>query len=729
MAQETQQRKGFKLEIPLDASGIEDFKPDMAVRVLLVDRAGKMYSQVTKLNDKGSGLATFEFRENPGSLRLLMGPESASDEELKGLQTISLQLPVNRVTERILRLEPVIISPYYWWWWHWWCRTFTITGRVVCPDGSPVPGANVCAYDVDWFWWWSSKSLVKCATTDATGSFSMTFKWCCGFWPWWWWSRRYWQLEPKLIELIGPQIQRIPKLRGIPSPQSEPDFRMFERLIGEEGSAANLSSPETALTHLDELRTALVKRLPASVELERLRIWPWWPFYPWLDCTPDIIFKVTQSCEGVQKVIIDESIFDTRANIPTSLNVTLVAEDACCIPPDDTPEGNCMVISQACSTLLANIGGNPGAPASPVGFANPAVIADSGDRPFAGNVPISGLFGDTAGVDYYEFEWALNPAGPWNTMPPAAAGGFTRWYWENVPPATAGPEDWHPVGFSFASISGRNVVESREHFEANNSPLSWGLTRFWVSNRDLLMQWLTENNFSDGTYYLRVKGWDLVAGNLANPRVLPLCGTEDDNYVTLRIDNRLDPDPGHVPPGTLTHPCGSGTVHTCTLEPDTDFLAVKLIRDGSEINIAACGNEKIQGGDILRIDFIADDPHNHLAYYTLSAIYAENLAVDLLDLGGTLTPLGGAPVPAAVQVGPNYGTPVYGPGSTALSQGATAPVWRGGAIRLEVSAADAFPETCCYQLELIAHKRTIVSCDYSLWGHSNKSTYALGITV
>jgi hypothetical protein len=165
------------------------------------------------------------------------------------------------------------------------------------------------------------------------------------------------------------------------------------------------------------------------------------------------------------------------------------------------------------------------------------------------------------------------------------------------------------------------------------------------------------------------------------------------------------------------------------LEPDTDFLAVKLIRGGTEINIASCGNERVQPGDILRVDFIADDPHNHLAYYTLNAIYAENLAVDLLALGGTLTPLGGASVPAAAQVGPNYGTPVYGPGTTALSQGAASPVWRGGAIRLEVPAEDAFPQTCCYQLELIAHKRTIVSCDYSLWGHANKSTYALGITV
>ncbi|MGZ4971624.1 MAG: hypothetical protein ACXWDN_02605, partial [Limisphaerales bacterium] len=48
-------------------------------------------------------------------------------------------------------------------------------------------------------------------------------------------------------------------------------------------------------------------------------------------------------------------------------------------------------------------------------------------------------------------------------------------------------------------------------------------------------------------------------------------------------------------------------------------------------------------------------PDGHLSYYTLIATYGENLFVDLLSLpGATLTPLGGAVVPPAVQVGPTY---------------------------------------------------------------------------
>jgi hypothetical protein len=731
---EIEKCNGFKLEVPLDASGIKDFKPDLAIKVMLVDRKEKTYSTVTQLSKDGKGLATFEFPKNPGTLRLVLGPEKATEEELLGLQTINLDIPVHKVVGAELKLKPILIPPYYWDWWHWWCRTFTITGRVLCPDGSPVPGATVCAYDVDWFWWWSSRQQVGCDTTDATGSFEITFRWCCGFWPWWWWRRRFWQIEPPLTDLIIPVLQRDPKLRRLPSPEPKPDFGIFEQLLAED--VTHLPTTKAALANLDELRGRLLKRIPVVAELERLHIWPWWPWRPWWDCTPDITFKVTQNCMGQEKVIVNEGVWDTRWNIPTPLNVTLTASgEACCIPvctdPQECPEGNCMVFSQACDTPAFNIGGNPGAPAAPVGYVNPGVAADHGDIPFAKGVPIYGVFGDAAGVDYYEFEWSQNPAGPWNPMPPAAAGGFTRWYWEEVPPPGAGPEDWHPVSFNFVPISGsgRNVVESREHFEANNDPLSWGMTRFWVYNRDLLMRWLTENNFSDGTYYLRVKGWNLVGGNLANERILPLCGTEENNYIVLTIDNRLDPDPGHVPPATLGHPCGAGTVHICTLEPDTDFLAVKIIRGGAEIDIAACGNEKIQEGDTLRIDFVAHDPAGHLSYYTLRAIYRENLAVDLLSLGAPV-PLGGGPVPAAAQVGPNYGTPQpgYPLPSTALNQGAVAPVWQGGAMRLEVPAMSAFPETCCYQLELIAHKRTIVDCSYSLWNHINRSTYAIGIT-
>jgi hypothetical protein len=51
---------------------------------------------------------------------------------------------------------------------------------------------------------------------------------------------------------------------------------------------------------------------------------------------------------------------------------------------------------------------------------------------------------------------------------------------------------------------------------------------------------------------------------------------------------------------------------------------------------------------------------------------------------------------------------------------ATRPIWNGGAISIRARAADVFPITCSYQLELRAYKRTIVSCDHN-WPHRNLS--------
>ena len=740
----------YRLAVPLDASAIENFKPETGVKVGLQDRSGKVHSQVVRLDAKGHGVATFNFQEHPGALRLIVGPENASDEELTGLQTLSTNVQTRQWESRTeLQLSPIRITPYYWWWWLRWCRTFTINGRVLCPDGSPVPGAVVCAYDVDWWWWWLSQQQVgNCATTDATGSFSISFRWCCGWWPWGWWRYRYWQYEPILAEHILPILQRDPTLGKLRLPSPTPNLSIFENLLRDDSrlarplrsatqaettsrfasQAANrrasLTSNPTNIdpSALASLRDKLVARLPAAPELERLRLWPWWPWEPWWDCTPDIIFKVTQDCVEPNKVIVDENVWQTRWDIPTNLNVTLTATDACCIPicnqPSDCPEGDCLVISQACDDPVSNIGGNIDAiAATPVGYVNPGAVSAYGDRPFAEQVPISGVFGSGASVDYYEFEWATNLLGPWNPMPPAAAGNFSRQYWG--PQLPAGPVGWYWVPFSFTPISGRNVVETREHFEAANGVGTWGVSRFWVYNVDLLMDWLPKNSFADGTYYLHVRGWDLVAGNLTNDRILPMCDTEEENYIVLTIDNRTtDGSDGHPAPNTPGHPCGSGTVHLCTMEPDTDIVNVTI---GGQV-VGPCTNVQASPGSPLVVDFYAYDPDGHLAEYSLIATYGENLYTDLISLADSIVSLGGTAVPAAgLQVGPDYGA--------ALGQAATSPIWRGGAVRLTINDSSlAFPEPCCYQLELRAYKRTIVGC-YDGFGYGNLSEYSFGVNA
>jgi hypothetical protein len=738
----------YRLVVPLDAAEIPDFKPDKGVKVGVQDRSGRIQARVVNLDPKGNGVATFDFDEQPGALRLIVGPEDAADEELVGLQTITAEVhPKQWQLTNELKLTPIKITPYYWWWWWWWCRKYTINGRILCPDGSPVPGAVVCAYDVDWWWWWVSKQQVgNCATTDATGSFTINFRWCCGWWPWWWWRFHYWQYEPLLAQRILPVLQRDPSLGKLQAPSPLPDLTIFEKLLREDkrldpskgesirslassasllASASRETSRTGSLVNIDPnvlagLRDRLVERLPAAPELEKLKLWPWWPWQPWWDCSPDIIFRATQDCFEPNKVIVNETIWETRWDVPATLNVTLTATDACCIPictdPADCPEGDCMVITQACGVLVNNIGGNPGAPVNPAGYVNPGSVSAVGDRPFSDHVSIAGVFGTGAAVDYYEFEWALGIGGPWNPMPPIAAGGFTRWYWGPILPAGPLPPNWHPEGFGFTNISGRNVIESREHFEATNGAGTWGVTRFWGSNRDMLMNWLTNGTFADGTYYLRVRGWDLVGGNLTNDRILPLCDTVDDNYIVLTIDNRTtDGSDGHPAPNTLGHPCGSGTIHTCTMEPDTDIANVTI----GGVSVGPCTNVQAAPGSPLVVDFFAYDPDGHLSQYSLIATYGENLYRDLISLADSIVPIGGTGVPIAAQEGPDYGA--------ALAQGATSPIWRGGGIRLTINDSSiAFPEPCCYQLELRAYKRTIVGCHGGL-AHNNLSEYSFGV--
>jgi hypothetical protein len=718
----------FKLEVPLDASGIEDFKPEQDVKVVAQDRNGNFNSQTVKLNARGLGVATLAFDEHPGSLRLYVGPADATDEEVSGLQTIRLNISARQWLDRSeLKLSPIVIRPYYWFWWLRWCRIFTIRGLVVCPDGSPVPGAKVCAFDVDCWWMWCSKQLVGCDTTDATGAFEIKFRWCCGWWPWWWWRFRAFQIEQTLVDRILPVLQRDPTLPILPEPSPKPTLAVFDQLLAEEGVLTGPPGNIVNPAELSGLRDRLLQRLPAAPQLEQLKIWPWWPWFPWWDCTPDIIFRVTQNCEGQEKTIVNESFLDTRWNIPTTLDVTLVANDeACCVGQQDDPPGNCLVIDSACDDLVANIGGNP--PAAPGvftltdGFRTPGLPITPADRPYAGRVPIYGRFGLGASVDYYEFEWSDNDGVSWSSMPPAAAGDFKRWYYGSKL-GTADPPAWHPVDFGFSFIDGRYVVESRQHFEANNEPASWGITRLWWSQTlDLLMRWLTKGIFADGRYRLRVKSWDLAGTNLVNPSILPLCDTKDDNGIVLTLDNRVETA---GPTDLHGHDCGSGTVHTCTSEPDTEIISVKIIHaDATETDVAVCGNVPIKSTDKLQIDFVAHDPDGHLAFYTLRAHYGESLVNNLLALGGTLSPSPLAPAwaPAAAQVGPSYGI-------ARSAQGAIAPIWHGGAIRLTINNATlAFPETCCYQLRLRAFKRTIANCNDN-YPHRNRTEVSFMIEV
>jgi hypothetical protein len=707
-AEKEKEPRAYRLEIPLDASGVDEFSPDQPLKVAARLPDGSFQEQEVRLDKGGRGTAAFQFDQAPERLHVLVGPADASAEELSHLQTLSIDITRRQWQDRReLVLKPLIISSYYWHWWRIWCRTFVIRGKVVCPDGTPVVGATVCAYDIDWWFFFSSKQQVGCTTTAADGTFTITFRWCCGWWPWWWWRFRTWELDPGLVAQVQPALEKIPNFRLTSPLSNQPSLGIFNSLLGSRAGALSRTLRPEDVNILDALRPELLKQLPALPELERLRIWPWYPWWPWWDCTPDIVFKVSVDCQTPGMVVLDEGIGQTRWNISNPLSVTLVVDpNPCCrgdCPDDDCPGGECLIIDSVCGIQTNQIGGNLGAPAAPVGYALPGAVAPgtpqfNGDRPFSQTISVSKNPGPLVGWDYYEIE--VDSGSGWGPLPGGAAQGFVRAWWDGT---------FHNETFPvITNFPGHEVYEFREHrevaIETLNPGLNFGVNAFWLSNNFSTLFVLDTTKFADGAHRFRAVGWQEAGGNLVNPQVIPVCNTQQDNELVLTFDNRVITPLGH-PAG---HNCGG--VHTCTLEPDTHILSVTV--NGNLVG--ECGTVSDTSGN-LEVVFMVHDPDGHLAYYSLIATYGVNNHVDLLGLGV-------APVPLAAGTfeGPTYGE--------ALGQGATAPHWHGGTYRLTVPLNQAFPEPCCYQLELRAYKRTLPGCSGS-FDHNNLSEFTLGVGV
>jgi hypothetical protein len=721
------ERDGVRLRVPIDASHLEELREeksqDLQVVVRLAD--GQLYAETIDLDD-GAGAAEFAFDEPPDAVEAFVGPERADPEELVQSQTITVTVPGDRWIETPrVELEPIRIPPYYWDWWYRWCREFVVRGRLTCPDGSPVPGAEVCAKDVDSWLYWSSTEEVGCDTTDQHGAFEIRFRWCCGFWPWWWWQRRAWRPEPELVERVRSAVEDQPDL-SLARAETQPSLDPVADLLEDDPLPIDEPLPELDPDQLERVRTDLIDRLPDIPELRRRRVWPWAPWQPWWDCTPDLIFEATQDGD----VVLEEGIGDARWDVSTEESVVLTAdEDAVCVPPEcenpPCPGDECLLVTAACGADIDRVGGNLGAPATPEGYLAPGSppagsARHDGDRPFAETVTLWRSAPPLQGVDYLEFEY--DDGSGWDAVPHDAVENFERAYVYYDPTAPSGSQwEVRRASFDFSTIDGHWVVQTRERYEETTPP-TWpgepGTTNaWWGRDRDLLVP-IDSTAFPDGTYRFRVVGWEATAGGeLTDRRVIPRCGDGDQAdqpvEVVLTFDNRLEPDPAH--PTSPDHPCGSGTVHRCVTEPDTDVIDVRV----GGTSLEPCDVVPKEDGT-LEVDFLAHDPDGHLSHYTLRATYAENQVVDLLDQPSTsIDPLppGSSPPPYP---GPEYGQ--------ALGQGASRPHWEGGRYRLTVDLDEAFPEPCCYQLELRAWKRTLVDCR-STRAHRNRSEYTIGIGI
>jgi hypothetical protein len=699
----------------LDLSQVESLDKQLVLKVAAV-KQGKVINStrvdLSTVKDISSIPVTVEYsakeRKIPIGVNLMVGPD-APDEKFLFLKPLKRWISgkydwKDFAFDAKKWVIPKLIFP---WWWIW-CRVYTIQGQVVCHDGNPVPGATVNAYDVD-RWWWCRKDKVGSAVTDANGNFEIKFFWCCR---WWWWfpllKKKWdlfikdWELDPYLVGKIKELFDKEGLIEHIPKPDPKPNLEVFENLLqdleavkGGDVSTRMVAAPNT----LENTREALVKLLPGTPELKLLHCWPWWP---WWDCKPDIIFKVTQDCGEPDTVIYEEDCSDTRWNIPTTLNVTLMASNACCGYVDEIPEGNGFKFGEVCRTPVPNIGGNDPdvtVPAELLGYAYP----DNLDRPFGETLELRGVFCEDADVDYYKVRYSTDGV-TFNDMDETMLVNFNRIYWGAPPDAPTADPQWNWVLFKAEEKSGQLVFKSREKFEQEHEPTSWGYTRIWTSNADVLIYWIS-GKVPDGLYTLQVIGYNEdTDGSLINERVMPTCAVDppEDELLKLRIDNRTI---GEHPPSTPDHPCGPPLyVHQCTLEPDCDFIRIAKNEDNGEgEEVGPCGIIKLTASDTLTIHFNASDKDGHLLGYAMSARYAESGYVNLLT-EGTLYP----------DLDPQYG-PYY---NNALTQSASRPHWYGGNFKLVVPGS-AFPTCCAYLLRLRVWKRTFNGCTSPYYFHWN----------
>src|SRR5688572_209646 len=103
------------LVVPLDASGVADFKPERGLKVAVVGEKGRVIaSEKTTLDAKGRAEVRFAFAAPPGNVRVLVGPDDASDEEILGLQTLGASVSANQFREAVVTLPSLRITDFYW---------------------------------------------------------------------------------------------------------------------------------------------------------------------------------------------------------------------------------------------------------------------------------------------------------------------------------------------------------------------------------------------------------------------------------------------------------------------------------------------------------------------------------------------------------------------------------------------------------------------------------------
>jgi hypothetical protein len=695
---------------------------------------------------------------NPGAY-LVIGP-NVSDREFVAIDARKLWIAPRQFKANVADLSKQVIGidRYLVRRWLLLCRTFTVTGRVVQPVGdceNPVPGATVQIYDADCWWFWYRRDVITSTTTQPDGSFEVTFRWCCliRIPPL---IKRPWIIDPDLLAKVAAALQ--PKIGPIP-PETLKDPAVFERFLADRltldavglggvnpalQSKAGLMAPSlplpppasarVATTPAVDARLAAPMRNLAEVLRPILPFLPCWPFVS-QDCTPDLVFRVTQECGGDVKVIYDETPAQIRWNVPTTVNVTLFASDEACSVVDplchEPPAGDCLKFSHVNCVTVENIGGAALAgPPDLRGYAYPLAT----DNPFADAITIKGRFGASSNIDYFKPQYSYND-GPFQDFPETHLLAFSRNYWGPPPGAVDStvvkPND---VLFKAEDVDGRKVYKTLDRAEAEIPlPPDWTWGYLW-NDMHTLFRWNSVDLEGDGLYTIKLVGYryDAVTKTLKDEHDMLLCEVPPTalETVPVRIDNRLAPDPSYM--STSANPCGSGYIHQCVREPDCDFTKLEWFdaSAGTTSLIHACDIIDLAAGDKIHIYIDVSDPDGHLDQYTLRAHWGDSAYFDVLARGTFANPAA-EPLQDPLY-GPSYGATflgsqgVYRAGLPATAPEHGHPVWYGGRSKITLDYGD-FDASCAYTLMLRVWKRTIVGCQLPIYNHVNWNSLSLTI--
>ena len=710
---------------------IKEVNPDLEIKISIIRDCIVLQSQVFQLTKNQREIKyslSFENEyQKPMGVRLLVSPD-VPDKQVNVMESHSQWVPAKEFAKESTAKVQLILPEKLYLTWLNFCRTYTIKGRVICRRwvwspiqhrfticDAPVRGAIVNAYDVDRFLWLYFKDKVGSAFTDVNGNFEIKFKWCC----WWWfpWIIDRWQIDPNILKKIKELFAQVQFPFPIPLPDPAPDFNFFQRLvagINQTNSQMNALSEELSSSNFTSLSEQLVKILPSSPELEKLKIWPW---YPLSDCKPDIVFNVTQDCGDGDQTIYSELNSQTRWDIDTVLDgVTLIAnENACCgsFCCNDPSDEDCLVFEG-----VGCDGGGVGYPidlieqdtASPLlGFAKPGTE----DRPFGGIIQLAAVFGDGSNVDYYKVQRRrIYPSSTgWEDLHEDEVGSFNRFHYRGFPPNKKEVVKLLPV-------AGEQVLRTISRYREENPDVDTAVDPI---NSEFLVKWITATSSAplsgliDGVYEFRVIGYEYDQTNdqLINQQIMAVCpapGQDVDpaahSTFRLRLDNR-------------NAIYSASSVHIDTDEPGCDFPNINavIINEGNtnQKSVDSCGIARVSEGDTISIYFNASDIDGHLDEYFLTAHWDESDVFNVIS-AGTLE----AQTSSDSLVGPHYNNTFSDPTqmSYRTAHSINRPFWYGGNYKVTVTVGatilgnthKAFETCCAFLLRLRVWKRTTNGC-------------------